>query len=54
MCGGVWVFGALLAMSAPTAVIELPALDLVMLALCAANTLVAHDALIATLTREPD
>lgn len=36
---------ALLAMSAPAAVIGLPALDLVMLALCAGNTLVAYGAL---------
>jgi drug/metabolite transporter (DMT)-like permease len=36
---------ALLAMSAPAAVIGLPTLDLVMLALCAANTLVAYGAL---------
>jgi drug/metabolite transporter (DMT)-like permease len=36
---------ALLALSAPAAVIGLPALDLVMLALCAANTLVAYGAL---------
>jgi len=36
---------ALLGMSAPVAVIGLPALDLVMLILCAANTLVAYGAL---------
>lgn len=36
---------ALLASSAPTAVVGLPALDLVMVVLCAANTLVAYGAL---------